>query len=105
MEEAFGLLISPGEFVERTIDLKELDDATKTLNQHEAVRKAVDLYIREIEYHDQKEERTVDVWVFILPELVFERCKPLSRRPGLDLLKGDFSKKQKRDQICRCSKA
>lgn len=95
MEEAFNLLISPGEFVEQTIDPVELDAATKILNQHEAVRKAVDVYIQEIERHDNNEEKTVDVWIFILPELVFERCKPLSRRSGIELKKGDFSKKQK----------
>lgn len=95
IEEAFGIVISPGEFVERTIDLKELETVTRTINQHEAVRKAVDLYIEEIEHHDENEERTVDVWVFILPELVFERCKPLSRRSGLALVKGEFIKKQK----------
>ncbi|MEN8133326.1 MAG: hypothetical protein ABFS45_24775 [Pseudomonadota bacterium] len=96
MEEAFGLIVSPGEFVERSIDLTELDEATTILNQHEAVRKAVDLYIREVEYHDENEERTVDVWIFILPELVFKRCKPLSRRSGLELQKGEFNKKQKK---------
>lgn len=95
LEEAFGLIINPGDFVERKIDHDALDSATKTLNQHEAVRKAVDLYIREIEYYDSNEERRIDVWVFILPELVFDRCKPLSRRSGLDLVKGDFVKKQK----------
>jgi hypothetical protein len=51
--------------------------------------------MQEIEHHDRNEERTVDVWMFILPELVFERCKPLSRRSGLELVKGDFAKKQK----------
>jgi len=95
LEEAFGLIISPGEFVEREIDTKALDDATRTLNQHEAVRKAVDLYVGEIERYDKNEEKTVDVWMFILPEIVFERCKPLSRRSGLEMTKGDFSKKQK----------
>src|SRR5215470_12137769 len=34
LEEAFGIIISPGEFVERMIDSKSLDDATRTLNQH-----------------------------------------------------------------------
>ena len=95
MEEAFGLLISPGEFVERHIDSIELDRATRILNQHESVRKTVDIYIREIEYHDENEERTVDIWIFVLPELVFKRCKPLSRRTGLDLEEGEFNKKQK----------
>jgi hypothetical protein len=94
LEEAFGILVSPGDFVEQKIDLEELDEATRTLNQHEAVRKAVDIYLKEIEKHDQNEERTIDVWVFILPELVFSRCKPLSRRSGLALVKGEFSKAQ-----------
>lgn len=95
LEEAFGILISPGEFVERKIDSQDLDEATRTLNQHEAVRKAVDIYVREIEHFDQNEEKPIDVWVFILPELVFARCKPLSRRSSLDLVKGAFVKKQK----------
>lgn len=30
----------------------------------------------------------------MLPELVFERCKPLARRSGLELVQGDFGKKQ-----------
>ena len=95
LEEAFGLLVSPAEFVERQVDAGALDDATRTLNQHEAVRKAVDLYVREIEHYDKNEEGTVDVWMFVLPEIIFERCKPLSRRSGLDLTEGEFGKKQK----------
>ncbi len=95
LEEAFGISFNPAEFVQRTIDLKVLDDATRTINQHEAVRKAVDLYIGEIEHHDRNEERTVDVWILVLPELVFERCKPLARRAGLPLVEGEFVKHQK----------
>ena len=95
IEETFGLVVSPGEFVECKISLEELEVATRTENQHEAVRKAVDLYIQGIERYDKNEERTVDIWVFILPELIFERCKSQAKRTGLDLIKGDFSKKQK----------
>jgi len=95
LEEAFGLAVSPGEFVERKVDLQALDEATRTHNQYEAVRRAVDLYLNEIERHDRNEERTVDVWIFVLPELIFERCKPLARRSGLELVKGVFAKQQK----------
>jgi hypothetical protein len=95
LEEAFSIMISPGEFVQRTVDYKTLDDATHTANQHEAVRKAVDLYVGEIERYDKNEEKTVDVWMFILPEIIFERCKPLARRTGLELTKGEFGKNQK----------
>lgn len=95
IEEAFGLIVSPGDFVERKIDGAALDEATRTINQHEAVRKAVDLYVEQIEQQDKNEERTVDVWVMVLPEIVFERCKPLARRSGVELLKGEFAKRQK----------
>ncbi len=94
IEEAFAITFNPGDFVERRIELKRLDEATRALNQHEAVRKAVDLYVAEVEDYDRNEERTVDVWLFVLPELVFERCKPLARRSGLDLVEGEFPKKQ-----------
>ena len=73
-----------------------------TLNQHEAVRKAVDLSVNEIERYDKNEEKTVDVWIFVLPELIFERCKPLARRSGLDLTTGQFSKGKGRSLISRC---
>lgn len=43
------------------IDDKELDEVTRKVNYHEAVRKAVDLYIGDIEYHDRNEEQSVDV--------------------------------------------
>jgi hypothetical protein len=95
LEEAFGITINPGDFVECRVDAKALDEATRTLNQHEAVRKAVDLYLNEIERHDKNEEKTVNVWVFVLPEIIFERCKPLARRSGLDLTKGEFAKSKK----------
>ena len=94
IEEAFGLMISPGDFVQRKLDFSKLDEATRTINQHEAVRKAVDLYINEIEHHDRNEERTIDVWIFVLPELIFQRCKPLSRRSGIELVQGEFTKAQ-----------
>lgn len=95
LTEAFGISFDPEEFVRRPINAKAIDEATRTLNHHEAVAKAVDLYINEILYHDHNEEHKVDIWLFVLPELVFERCKPQSRRSGLGLVKGDFGKRQK----------
>ena len=96
LEEAFGITIDPQNFVEKAINPKTLDEATRTLNIHEAVSKAVDLYIEKIEYHDKNEEEKVDIWIFVLPELVFERCKPLAKRTGLPLVTGDFIKQQKK---------
>jgi hypothetical protein len=95
IEEAFGISFDPEQIVSYTIDPKELDEATRNLNLHEAVRKAVEVYIAKVKQHDKNEERKIDVWLLILPELVFERCKPKAKRTGLPLVKGDFGKKQK----------
>jgi len=95
LAEAFGITINPTEFVCRPLSAKAIDEATRTLNHHEAVAKAVDLYVREIIRHDRNEEHKVDVWLLVLPELVFDRCKPQSRRSGVGLVRGDFAKRQK----------
>jgi hypothetical protein len=95
IEEAFGISFDPEQVVSYEIDPKELDEATRNLNLHESVRKAVEVFLAKVKYHDRNEERRIDVWVLILPELVFERCKPKAKRVGLSLIKGDFGKKQK----------
>ena len=93
LSSTFGIEIDEP-LVSKFVGHKELDERTRALNHHEAVGKAVDLYVEVIEKHDQNEEHKVDVWVLVLPELVFERCKPQSKRTGLGLVKGDFGKKQ-----------
>jgi hypothetical protein len=95
IEEAFGITFDPDKVVAYTIELRELDEATRTLNHFEAVRKAVALYTAKVSHHVENEERNIDVWLLILPELVFERCKPNAKRAKLPLVVGDFGKKQK----------
>jgi hypothetical protein len=95
IKEAFNISIDPNRIVSKHVDVKAIERCTATENQYEAVRKVVDLFIKEIEHHHNNEEKRIDVWVFVIPEIIFERCKPLSKRSGLELTKGDFSKKQK----------
>lgn len=94
ISEALGIEISDDTLVKRQINGASIDQATRVLNAHEAVHKTVDLYISEIEHHHNNEEQDVDVWILVLPEIIFERCKPKSKRTGLSFLKGDFGKKK-----------
>src|SRR5258708_7608681 len=96
IEEAFAITFNETEFVAYPIELTKIDKATRILNLHEAVAKAVELYVERVRRHIDNEERAVDVWVFVLPEIIFERCKSGSKRAGLPMEKGDFGKKQKR---------
>jgi hypothetical protein len=96
IEEAFGISFNEAEFVIYTIDLKVIDTATRILNLHEAVSKVVQLYVDKARRHIDNEELAIDVWVLVLPEIIFERCKPGAKRAGLPMEKGDFGKKQKK---------
>jgi hypothetical protein len=96
LEEAFGITFSTESLTTYPIDAKELDRRSRILNHHEAVSKVVDLYLDRAKKHIANEERTVDVWVLVVPELVYERCRPNSKRLGLPVEKGDFGRRQKK---------
>jgi len=95
IEEAFSITYSTADFVKYALDPKLIEDATRVINLHEAVQKASDFYVDKVKQHLKNDERAVDVWVFVLPEVIFERCKPQAKRTGVPLLKGDFAKKQR----------
>lgn len=96
LEEAFGISFNPAECVGYPLDLKLIDAATRILNLHEAVSKVVKMYAQKAQRHLKNDERAVDVWALIVPEIIFERCRPGSKRTGLAMEKGDFGKKQKK---------
>ena len=94
MKEVFGINYDVNEFVVCTLDEKELGRRTTIINHHEAVKKTVDLYAERAKKHIDNDERTVDVWVLTIPELIYDRCRPQSNRRGLPLVKGAFGKRQ-----------
>lgn len=96
LEEVFGIRIFPEEFVEYNIDAKEIERTTSIENLHEAVTETVDLFIAAVEQHQKNEEKVVDVWVLVTPEVVHERCKSQAKRSNVPLSPGEFSKKQKK---------
>jgi len=95
IEEVFAISFDESEFVTYPIDHAKIETATRILNLHEAVAKAVQLYVERVQRHLNNEERAVDMWVLVVPEIIFERCKPGSKRAGLPMEKGDFGKKQR----------
>jgi hypothetical protein len=95
IEEALAISFNENDFITYPIELAKIDRATRILNLHEAVAKAVELYVERVRRHLNNEERAIDVWVLVLPEIIFERCKPGSKRTGLPMEKGDFRKKQR----------
>jgi hypothetical protein len=95
IEEAFGISFNENELTACTLELKDIDTASRIINLHEATAKVVKLYVDRIRRHISNEERAIDVWVLVVPEIIFERCKPGAKRLGLPMEKGDFGKRQK----------
>src|ERR1700730_17157126 len=95
IEDAFGISFNENELVACAIDRKTIDVTSRIINHHEAVSKVVEMYVSRVRKHNENEERAVDVWVLVVPEIIFERCRPDAKRAGLPMEKGDFGKKQK----------
>ncbi|KWT65527.1 hypothetical protein APY04_2765 [Hyphomicrobium sulfonivorans] len=93
--EAFGITFNEDEFATCSLDRKAIEDASLIVNLHEAVKKVVQLYVTRIRKYHENEERAIDVWALVVPELIFERCRPGAKRTGLPTLRGDFGKKQR----------
>lgn len=95
LEETFGISYDPDDCSALSIPLTDIDRATRIINPNEAVDKVARLYIERVRKHLRNEEQAVDVWVLVLPEIVYERCRPASKRTGLPMELGDFKRKQK----------
>lgn len=95
LEEAFGIGFDPDEISTLSIPNQDIDRATRIENLNEAVDKVARLYIDRVRKHLNNEELSVDLWVLVLPEIVYERCRPASKRTGLAMEAGEFKKKQK----------
>lgn len=96
LEEAFHIAIDERGLVALTLDPALIDRTSRILNHHEAVSKVVDLYAARVRRHLANDERAVDLWAIIVPELVYERCRPEAKRAGLPMEKGDFGKRQRK---------
>lgn len=95
LQEGFGINFDPDDVSALSIALPDIDRATRIENLNEAVEKVARLYIDRVNKHLRNEEGAIDVWVLVLPEIVYERCRPGSKRTGLSMEKGDFGKRQK----------
>lgn len=95
LEEAFGLRLDPEKLVTYAIDGGRIAETVNVVNHHEAVAATADLFLAPVERHVAHEEVAIDVWVFVVPEVVFETCRPnMGKRRKGDLTPGEHGKKQ-----------
>ena len=99
LAEAFGISFEPDEISTLSIPLADIEKATSIVNLHEAVDKVATLFIERVHKHLRNEEQAVDVWVLALPEIVYDRCRPESRRSGVTMAPGDFTRRKKAKEV------
>ena len=84
-EAAFGVPFGAKAVFERFVDEQELTDACNIVDVHQRVHKVVHLYADPIRRTVDEDERA-DVWFVVVPDIVYERCRPKSVVPeGLKL--------------------
>ena len=88
LEETFGITFDPEGCSELQVDEERIERATRIENKHEAVDSVAEIYTDRVKKFRRNEERTIDVWLFVVPEMVYERCRPKSKRTGLELIPG-----------------
>lgn len=95
LEETFGITFDPQRCRALSVEWEAIDRATRLENMHEAVDAVASIYTDRMDKFRRNEEGAVDVWVLVVPEIVYDRCRPNSRRTGLALIKGKSPKKQR----------
>ena len=95
LEETFGVTFDPDRLRALTVEFDAIERATRVQNMHEAVDAVARIYTERVHKFRRNEEGSIDVWIFVVPEIVYERCRPESRRTGLTLVAGKTPKKQR----------
>ena len=96
LQETYGIIVDPDDLTVYRLEQIKIENQTSLENHHEAVSRTVDMFLSPIEEHLKSEEKSIDIWIFAVPELVFERCRPLATgRRNVDLTPGEFARKQK----------
>ena len=95
IEETFGITFDPQRCRTLMVDPEAIDRATRLQNMHEAVDAVARIYTDRMDTFRRNEEGAIDVWIFVVPEIVYERCRPESKRTGLELVRGKSPKRQR----------
>ncbi len=95
MPATFGVAYDVEDFIQYEVSPETIETTTALENHHEAVAQTVDIFLDRVRHHDENEERRPDVWVFVLPEVIYARCTRQARRTGVTLSPGDYVKRQR----------
>ena len=95
LAEALGLVVDSATLTCYSLASNDIEERTSIANHHEAVARTAELFLDPIIEHLRNEERTIDVWVLVVPEVVYQRCRPKANRArSVNLAPGEFPQRQ-----------
>lgn len=83
-EEAFGLNFDTEQFTHLTIEDSVLQTFFRYTDDHVRIANIVDLYVDKLIEHQQEADVPVSLWFVIIPDRVYQLCRPMSKVPKAD---------------------
>ncbi|MBD2704681.1 hypothetical protein IC229_28860 [Spirosoma sp. BT702] len=80
-EEVYGIQFDNQNYVELNIDPSTLQLLFRYTDDHVRIANIVDLYVDELIRYKQEVEIPVSLWFVIIPDMVYQLCRPMSKVP------------------------
>jgi hypothetical protein len=80
-EESFGLDFDTQQFTHLVIDDSVLETFFRYTDDHVRIANIVDLYVDKLIEHKQEADVPVSLWFVIIPDKVYQLCRPMSKVP------------------------
>lgn len=94
-EAVFGVRWNPQPVLALEIDAKALDAALRISDLHQRIYGTVSLYEERIKGALASEENKPDVWFVVVPDIVYQRCRPESNVPVEERVSTGYRMKEK----------
>lgn len=78
------------------ITLIEINEKIYIQNRHEAIHRCVDIYVSRLVREENRLESPPSFWFVVIPEVVYELGRPLSRVPRAEALQGEVTISQRK---------
>ncbi len=81
-EEVYDITFNDQHYAQVPIESNSLEVFYKYNDSHVRIAKIVDLYVEELVRYQVEEERKVDLWFVVIPDMVYQLCRPKSSVRG-----------------------
>ena len=82
LEAAFNVFINFSNLPEVEVSTDEIDLFLKYSDSHQRVYNLVNLYVDKLKNYQAKEEMPVNMWFIVIPDSIFQYCRPKSKIPS-----------------------